>query len=634
MRHLTLKLTALGFALSLAAGCREGEGVRVRHLAFEGVRQIHEAKLRAAMITASSGWLPWSGKTYFSRQDFDDDLRRLEAFYAARGFPDARVRAFRTHYLDGKTRMDLTVVIDEGTPLAIEAVQWAGFGGLPAAHLGDLQRRAGLTAGAPRDLEQVEIARNMARSELREHGFPAGEVDTTEQAGRGARSVVVTLTARPGPFARFGGVDLTGNGGVSPRVVRRQLGFTPGEPFRQSAIVATERRLYGLELFQFVTVEPGTVAEDGTVPTRITLVETKHRQLRFGVGWGTEDHARAEAEWTSRNFLGGARAASLHVKGSSLERGVRVSVSDPSLPGGVSVGVSGQSWSSRTPAYALRTTGARVGLLTSFGAAVAPGVLRARHSVSVAVAREFEGYTVSSAALSDATLRPTLIALGLNPYSGEGSGTVFAVSVDAQHTTVPDLLNARRGWQMTLHGERAVRALGGDFAYQEATAEARTYVPLGQRLVLAGKGRAAWIGTGADPETTVPFFKRYFLGGATSLRGWSRFDVAPLSPDGLPIGGFTLLESSAEARVDVDAGGTFGVVAFVDAGNVWGQTWKFPDVTDLRADAGAGVRFGTPVGPLRFDVAYQLTPIPGLLTRGGLGEAGRWRFHLSFGQAF
>ena len=174
--------------------------------------------------------------------------------------------------------------------------------------------------------------------------------------------------------ARFGDVDIAGNGRVSAAVIRRQLGFTPGEPFRQSAIATTQRRLYGLELFQFVTIEPGEVGADGRVPTRITLVEGKHRQVRFGVGWGTEDHARAEAEWKSQNFLGGARSATVQLKGSSLERGVRLSLTDPSLPGGASVGVSGQSWSSSTPAYALRTTGGRIGLLTSFGPPVAPGV--------------------------------------------------------------------------------------------------------------------------------------------------------------------------------------------------------------------------------------------------------------------
>ena len=128
----------------------------------------------------------------------------------------------------------------------------------------------------------------------------------------------------------------------------------------------------------------------------------------------------------------------------------------------------------------------------------------------------------------------------------------------------------------------------------------------------------------------MPFSRRFFLGGATSVRGWGRYELSPLSDSGLPIGGNSMFEFSSEARAMIR--GSFGAVAFFDAGNVWATSWDI-HLNDLRHAVGTGLRYQTPVGPLRFDVGYQLNPIPGLLVNGN-PQTRRWRMHFSIGQAF
>jgi outer membrane translocation and assembly module TamA len=128
----------------------------------------------------------------------------------------------------------------------------------------------------------------------------------------------------------------------------------------------------------------------------------------------------------------------------------------------------------------------------------------------------------------------------------------------------------------------------------------------------------------------VPFFKRYFLGGSTNLRGWGRFEVAPLTDEGLPIGGNTFLNFSTELRVPIAR--SFGAVLFVDGGNVWTDPWDF-NLNDMRYDAGVGLRYSTPVGPLRLDAGWQLNPIPGLIVNGE-PQTRAMRLHFSIGQAF
>jgi outer membrane translocation and assembly module TamA len=106
--------------------------------------------------------------------------------------------------------------------------------------------------------------------------------------------------------------------------------------------------------------------------------------------------------------------------------------------------------------------------------------------------------------------------------------------------------------------------------------------------------------------------------------------VSPLSTSGFPLGGNSVLGFSTELRSAVK--GNFGLVGFLDGGNVWSNSWDI-DVTDLRYAIGPGLRYQTPIGPIRFDMGYQLNPIPGLLVN-GVPQTRRFRFHFSIGQAF
>jgi outer membrane protein insertion porin family len=133
----------------------------------------------------------------------------------------------------------------------------------------------------------------------------------------------------------------------------------------------------------------------------------------------------------------------------------------------------------------------------------------------------------------------------------------------------------------------------------------------------------------AERDDDVPFSERYFLGGSSSLRGWGRFQVAPLS-DGIPVGGRTSFDVTMEARLAVR--GPVGVVGFVDMGNVWAGNPAI-DFDELRRDLGVGIRYASRVGLLRGDLGVQLNPIDGLLVDGA-PESRQWRVHFSIGQSF
>jgi outer membrane protein assembly complex protein YaeT len=628
-------------ALSLAAvtaTAQQPRRIKVTGLAIEGVKSVPLGELTSAIYTQSSSWIPWGAKHYFNRAQFEADLKRIQVFYADRGFPDAKVASFDLNLNDKQDEISIKLVVSEGDPIIVDEVRFAGFDVMRPQRADRLKQNAPLKAGVPRDRAKLQQTRERALDLLRDSGYPYATVRITETAGSLPRHVVVTYQATPGQLARFGNIEVSGNASVSDDVVLRHLTFRPGQRYRLGQMQESQRRLYTLELFQFVNVaregpegveDRAAESQPDEVPVKVTVTEGKHRKLNLGVGYGSEEKARAEANWRHVNFFGGARTAGIETRWSSLDRGLRVNFQQPYVfSSRMVLNASAEAWYTNEPAYTLDTSGVRVTLQRRLGRGGPAG--RIVSNLSLGLIHNWESYTISNELLSDLSRRDEIIALKLDPRTGAGSGLLSALALDFSRNTTGNLLDARRGYLANIHYEEGGKFLPGDYDYREVSLEGRHYLALFDWLVWANKVRVAGISGSGDVQNLVPFFKRYFLGGSSSLRGWGRFQVSPLSGSGLPIGGHSMVEASSELRMPVWR--SLSLVLFGDAGNVWPGEWQIKP-GDLRYDVGPGLRYQTPIGPIRFDIGYQLNPIPGLLVHGE-PQPRRFRMHFSIGQAF
>jgi outer membrane protein assembly complex protein YaeT len=608
--------------LAATSACKEGGTIKVHSLSFEGVKSVDESRLKDVLATRQSSKIPWGKKFFFDRSRFDADLKRIQAFYADRGYPDARVAGFDVKLNDKQDEVDLTVTVAEGDPVLVKSIEFTGFDGIPAAHLDDLKKRAPLKVGQPRDRQLVVSTHEMAVNELKDHGFAYAKVATGEDDGADGKQALVTFTAEPGKIAHFGAVEVVGNKSVDDHIIRRQLTFKTGDLYQRSVVQDSQRRLYGLELFQFANIEPlNQEQQPEDVPVRVTIAEGNHQRTNFGVGYGTEEKARVDAEYHHLNFFGGARSAGAHVRWSSLDRGARADFNQPFFfRPHFSVGVEAQQWYTYTPAYRSTVSGGKVTLKHR---------QNDRTSWAASLTTEHDSSLITDEAFNNVTLRNSLIALGLDPQTREQNGTLNALGFDFQHSTADNLLNAHRGYQIAAHTEEAGRLVPGSFNYYAASADGRHYLPFGDNIVLASRLQVGNIRPVGNEAANVPFAKKYFLGGATSIRGWGRYEVSPLV-GGQPIGGNSMLAFSEELRATLH--GNLGGVVFLDAGNVWADSLGFK-LGDLRYAVGPGLRYQTPVGPIRFDLGYQLNPTPELIVNGS-PQKRRYRLHFSIGQAF
>ena len=119
---------ALCLLLGLVAGCLEQQSpIKVTSFKFNGVKSVKAGQLKSVLATQGSSKLPWGAKHYFTREQFDADLKRIVAFYRDRGYPDAKVSSFDVKMNDTQDAVAVTVTVEEGQPILVEQIEYVGF---------------------------------------------------------------------------------------------------------------------------------------------------------------------------------------------------------------------------------------------------------------------------------------------------------------------------------------------------------------------------------------------------------------------------------------------------------------------------------------------------------------------------
>jgi len=628
--RVVVVLAAMLLAAVATSACHDEGDVRVTSLKFAGNHAFGASQLERVMVTRASGWLPWSRPHFFNRAVFDEDLQRLQAFYDDRGYPDARVTSVDVSFNAARDAVRLLVNLDEGQPLIVDRIDFKGFEEVPeevSALLEDLPQRA----GQPRDRQAVSASRERATYILRDHGYAHARVVSSEDPGTAPKRVILTLTATPGLLTHFGDIAVVGLNSVEEDVVRRGLSFKPGELYRISLVTESQRRLGRLGIFDFahVTGEPQAMETRlPQLPMVISVTEGKSQRIQFGGGWGS-DGPRVSVKWEHLNFLSDARRLIGEGRYGKRLRGASLEFVEPHFfTSKWSLNARAGAWWTAEDAYTSRRVGGRSGVTYRRELSRGIDVEPIEHIVRVGYLHDSLRFTIDPATLADLSQFEQLIALGLDPVTGRGAGRLAALDLNLERIAVDHPADPHAGHTASLYLKHAAPWLQGTYRYDEVVLEGRFYIPLGDKHVWATRARVGTILAGN--VAPVPVSERYFLGGSNNLRGWGRFQVAPLTKEGLPVGGRALLDLTTEVRLA--AWGKFGAVAFVDAGNVWATPAEV-SVKDLRVAAGPGVRWESPIGIVRADVGIQLTRIPGLKVSGG-PEPRRWRIHFGIGHVF
>ncbi|WP_405053634.1 autotransporter assembly complex family protein [Sphingobium sp. MK2] len=511
----------------------------------------------------------------------DSDL--LDRLLRAKGYYAARIRGAVSAPPAGSDRLTVRFTIIPGTQYPLASVDVAGL-----AETGSREPalRAAFSpkVGDPVDADQILEGRDALATALLESGYPFAKVDEPEvRIDHEERQGDLDLIVTPGGYRTFGAIRLSNAELFSARHVQNIARFDPGDPYMASDVEDLRRAIVATGLVSSVSLMPQDAGDGKHVDLAIDLRPAPLRTIAGELGYGTGEGYRAEVSWQHRNFF--------PPEGAVTVRGV--------------VGTQEQTASFT---YRRNNFRRRDNVLTGL--------------LSVSNIRR-DAYDARTITLSGALERTTnilfqkdwvwrvgaeLIASDeADAFSGGARRTflIGAVPLSLTYDGSDDLLDPAKGFRLGGRISPELSFQNETFGYAKVQLDGSLYQPMGEKLVVAARARFGSI-LGSTVEQIAPS-RRFYAGGGASVRGYGYQAIGPrFGEDDNPVGGKSLAEFSLEARVRF---GNFGVVPFIDAGNI--STSFLPRFRDLRIGTGLGLRYYSNFGPIRVDVGTPINPQSG-----------------------
>lgn len=456
--------------------------------------------------------------------------------------------------------------------------------------------KIGITLGRPALPKNIIEAEEALLLLLERQGYPLASIKDREiVADQATQAIFVTLVVDSGPAAYFGPTKISGQKSIKPEFFNTRIFWKEGEIYDPCKVEQTQRVLEASGLFSSINIShPDELTPDAELPMTIELTEAKHRSIGFGLTYSTIWGFGVNFEWQNRNFRNlGERL--------SFNSDIRQLLQETTL------------------LY------------------VKPDFLRRGQDLLWLAELQHEttkGFTESSYSLS-ATIERQLNKQLRFSYGGmykrlhdthavkDGLYNLFKIPIHLRWSDTDSLLDPSIGKTVSIRAIPSFQFLDKKFAYSINLITGSCYFPLTQnkKYVLALRTSVGSIlGSG---RRSIPASERFYEGTETSLRGYRYLTVSPLNKHHKPIGGRSLMTGTVELRARATE--DFGWVLFYDLGNVYESTLPKFDRKVLTS-AGLGIRYHTPVGPLRFDIAFPLQP------RSHLDRV--LQVYLSVGQAF
>jgi translocation and assembly module TamA len=566
---------------------------------IDGIDGINDTLLRqrfAALSTLDANDHQPANAAQLDRRAHEDaDL--LNSLLRAAGYYDAAVV---TRVEPGAKPM----VVLSAAPGTLYTFKGVTIDGLAAAgdKAPDLAAAFGVKPADPVNSDAIVAGQAKLTTQIGREGFPFAKVgDPAIVVDHATRTATLDLSVEPGGARKFGAIRaLPGNRVFGADHVAEIARFSPGDMYDAAKLDDLRRALVQTSLVSAVDLKPVQGATPDTVDVAVKLDPAPPRTVAGELGYGTGEGARAELSWTHRNLFPPEGALTVRgVLGTQEQLG--------------SIVFRRNNFHARDRVLTLQASGVHTNR-DAYDAKTFSLAGSLERQTNIFFQKTWTWSLGAELIASDE--RDVIVSTGA---PRRRTFFIGALPTTLNYDGSDDLLNPTKGFRLGARLSPEVSLQNSVFGYARTQFDGSVYHPFGDRVVLAARTRLGTI-VGAPRDEVAPS-RRFYAGGGASVRGYGYQSIGPRDPNNDPIGGRSLTEFSIEARVRVL--GSFGIVPFLDAGNIY--TSPLPKFTGLQYGTGIGVRYYSNFGPIRLDVGTPINPQPG---------DSRIAVYVSLGQAF
>jgi outer membrane protein insertion porin family len=618
---------------------KEHEQVSVRRVTFIGNDHIPETELRDVMYTGQGGFFAFGSGGAFRQDAFERDVLMINATYYDRGFLSVQVSTPRVMLTPDREGIELAITITEGPQYRIRQLK---------IYEQDASRREVEPIGGRRHLREMvraksgdifnraELAKDLqsVRTMYRDAGYANVEADPVTDVDPQKQMVDIIVPIRRGPPVYFERIEVRGNTKTRDKVVRREMEIAEGELFSETKLETSKKLVTALGYFERVDLS----TEQGSAPDRmnvnVEVVERATGTFQIGAGFSSVESFILTAQVQQANLFGNGQSLSLQAQVSGLRQLIDARFFEPYfLDSDFSLSVDGFDQLRIYPDFSQTSRGGAV----TFGYPLSsPAYLRGSLTYSLELDRVSTTTTTTILGTSSAVSVFKTLPLRNMFTDGYTSSIRPGISYD----TRDNRLFPTSGVYLTASSELASTYLASENEFLRHRLTLRFYYPLGAGFVAKLNTETGLV---TSPRSEgVPIFARFFLGGIMDVRGYRLRTIGPRLPlnqsldpnsapidNGAPIGGNLQYYQNLEIEFPIlDKIGIRGVL-FTDAGNAWnlekiycnaapGAAYSVTDtcfhgirsLTELRTSYGFGIRWFSPLGPLRFEWGFPFSPLP------------------------
>jgi len=560
---------------------KEGEKAYIKKVIFEGNKAFKDKTLKKRMKNKERWFLSFiTGSGKLKTDELENDINRIANFYYNHGYINVKIGEPQVERRD--TDIYITIPVEEGEQYRVRKIAITGDLLKPETELKKILK---LKSGAVYNREQLQKDITALSNVYASEGFAYVEIDPGIKINPQTLTVDIVYNIKKGIKVYVGRIEFEGNTKTRDKVLRRELWIGEGETFNKVKIEKSIEALHRLGYFEDVKLETQRGEEPNEVNLKVKVKEQPTGSFSIGAGYSSIENFIIMADITQRNLFGRGQKVTLRGYIGSVTQRYTFDFTEPYLfDSQLSTGFQAFKWDTEYIDFTKESSG---------------GEIRLSYPISY-YSRVYSTYHYEKAKTADfneeiASKYITELADGISTSS---------IRLSWRRDTRNRFFNPSKGTVLSGSIEYAGGFLGGDSAFNRYEGSASIFIPLFWNTVGFIRTKAGYIDRRG--KGVLPLFEKYYLGGPNTIRGYDFATISPRDPEtGERIGGNKMFLCNLEYRFPIlEKIRLFGVV-FFDVGNSYDINQSF-DLTNLKKSVGVGVRWFSPMGPIRLEFGFAL----------------------------